>query len=697
MSVHPPPCAARPKETPHQQGQGDKGKTLKSHRSGSIPHAQGGAHEVDRARAALQSIPPDLPREEWHAIGRAAIAAGLTVDDVDEWSAPADNYSGRRDVLAAFRTIKPEGGTGAGTLFHHARQYGFGDAESARPAQPVNRPAKAPHRPARQAATVDPAEVWGRCVPADPSDAYIDRKHGKPDGLRLYPATAAPLIIRGQNVGGYLALPCWDGDTLQTIQFIPPTKGDKLNLPGASFGSGFFTVGEIADRAYIVEGIGQAWAVHKATGAAAVVSFGAGRMATVAKAVGAQYPAARLVIVPDKGKETDAEKIAADVVGQWVAMPADKPANYDANDYAAEYGSEALAAILVSPHAPVMRYKLLSDADLCKQPPQQWRIKKVLPETGLAAVFGASGSGKTFAVIDLTQAIAAGHEWFGYKSKPCNVLYCALEGEGGIAGRVAAYHVRHGKTAANIRYLVQPFSLLESGDIHDLAQAIQACGQAAQVVILDTLNRAAPGADENDSKSMGLIIAAAKQLQTLTGGLIVLVHHTGKDASKGLRGHSSLHAALDAAIEVRRDGDRREWVIAKSKDGEDGASHPFKLDVVELGTDDDGEPITSCVVHPVEVVADSIKRVMPPKSGNQRAIWDALGEIFRKAGNLKPEGAPDTLPKGRPCITLEAAIDQTRTRLVCDPKRQTERAQAAIRGLIDRDLLCHEVGFLWCK
>lgn len=150
-------------------------------------------HEIDRARAALRTIPPDLPRDEWHAIGRAAIAAGLTVDDVDTWSAPAENYSGRRDVLAAFRTIKPDGGTGAGTLFHHARQYGFGDTESARPTQPINRPAKAPHKPAKQAASVNPAEIWSRCLPADAADAYINRKRGKPDGLRLYPMRCASL------------------------------------------------------------------------------------------------------------------------------------------------------------------------------------------------------------------------------------------------------------------------------------------------------------------------------------------------------------------------------------------------------------------------------------------------------------------------------------------------------------------------
>jgi hypothetical protein len=176
-----------------------------------------------------------------------------------------------------------------------------------------------------------------------------------------------------------------------------------------------------------------------------------------------------------------------------------------------------------------------------------------------------------------------------------------------------------------------------------------------------------------------------------------VVHHTGKDASKGLRGHSSLHAALDTAIEVRRDGDNREWLIAKSKDGEDGGVHAFKLEVVELGSDEDGDPITSCIVYPLEGVADKVKKILPPKSGNQRVIWDALGELFRKAGNAKPDGAPASLPNGRPCLTLAVVIDKTRTRLVCDHKRQTERTQAAINGLVARGLLSYEGGFVWCS
>ena len=650
--------------------------------------------EIERARAALQSIPPDLPRDDWHAIGRAAIAAGLTVDDVDTWSAPAENYTGRRDVVAAFRTIKPDGGTGAGTLYHHARQYGFGDTENARPAQPINRPAKAPHKPEKQAASISPAEIWPRCLPADSADAYIDRKRGSPDGLRLYSATAAPLIIRGQNVGGYLADPCWDGDTLQTLQFIPPAGGDKLNLPGASFGSGFFIVGEITDRAYIVEGIGQAWAVSQATGAAAVVCFGAGRMATVAKALKAKHPAARLVIVPDKGKEADAEKIAAAVAGQWVAMPADKPGNYDANDYAADYGSEALATLLGSPESPPQRFKLLSGADLAALPPMQWRVRGVLPVDGLAALFGASGSGKSFLILDMGCAVAGGdYDWHGRRVTQAPVTYVCLEGEAGMGKRVKAWSRHHNKPVPDaLRFITQPFDLL-SDDVPELAKAVIAGSGAGGLVILDTLNRAAPGADENSSVDMGNLIAASKRLQSLTGGLVLLVHHTGKDTTKGLRGHSSLYAALDGAIEVTATDTRKAWSVAKCKDDVTGDVYPFKLEIVSVGIDDEGDEITSCVAVPDDS-AEAIKQAKRPTlRSNQKIASEALGDALRKSPHTGKEGAP----AGRPCIQYTDAVAIVAERIPADAKHKTSRAKIAITGLVERGYLALKGDWLWDK
>ena len=245
-----------------------------------------------------------------------------------------------------------------------------------------------------------------------------------------------------------------------------------------------------------------------------------------------------------------------------------------------------------------------------------------------------------------------------------------------------------------LRFIMQGFDLRHTGDVAEIAAAVNVSGGAGGVLVIDTLNRAASGADENTSRDMGELIDACKRLQSELSGLVVLVHHSGKDATKGLRGHSSLFAALDAAIEVNRIGGQNEWSIAKSKDGNDGDAHPFGLKVVTLGKHEDGEPITSCVVTG-EVAAQSARRVLPPKSGNQRIAWDALGEVLRKAGDARPDGAPESLPKGRPALATDAALASVADRLACDPKRKRERAQQALEGLHAKGLIRIEAGFVW--
>ena len=654
------------------------------------------SNDLDRAKDALLYLDAGCSREDWIKAGMGAKAAGLSFVDFHGWSQGADNYAGEKECQAVWKSISETGGVTPATLFKMAFDQGWTDTKGklngSRPYQHKAAQEKTSHRPAVQATSQNAAEVWGRCIAATPAEAYIYRKKGKPDGLRIYPANASPLVIRGQNVAGYLAVPCWSGEYLQTLQFIPPDGGDKLNLPGASFNDGFFTVGEIADRVYICEGIGQAWAVHQATGAAAAVCFGAGRMMAVAKALRDKFPAAHLVIVPDRGKENQAADIAAAVAGAWVEMPDDKPGNYDANDYLQESGAVALSALLERVKGPPMRFKLLSGADLYNAPQMRWMVRGVLPVEGLAALYGASGSGKSFLTLDIAAAVAGGdYEWFGRRVSQAPVTYVCLEGEAGMGKRVKAWSLRQNKPVPDgLRFITQAFDLL-SDDVPELAKAVMAGGGAGGLVILDTLNRAAPGADENSSVDMGNLIAAAKQLQSLTGGLVLLVHHTGKDATKGLRGHSSLYAALDGAIEVVKTDSRREWTVAKSKDDITGEAHPFVLEVVPVGTDDDGEEITSCVVQPVDDIDNAMRRIFPPKSGNQKIIWEALQDAFIKHGTFGKSSAP----LGRPCLTLEDAIDKTCDRLLCEPKRQKERTQSALTGLVTRGLLEHREGWLW--
>lgn len=662
--------------------------------------------DIARALSALCHLDPGMPIDQWHAAGRAAIAAGLSIDDIDAWSSAASNYRGRRDVEMQFSKVTPDGGTTEATLFKMAfdagwqdpskgQQKGQGTRQTARPIPKAKPREKIAPRPNLAA-----SDFWQRLEPATGEHPYIVAKRGTPDGLRKVGA-GDTATVAGQSVAGWLAVPVLslDGE-LRTLQLIPPPGvGKKLNLPGASFGDGLFVVGDVAKsaRCYIVEGIGQAWVVHRATGCAAVVAFGAGRMATVAQALRERYKSLPLVVVPDRGKEHQTAEIARAVGGAWIELPDDKPANYDANDYAAEHGDAALSDLLRQSKTPPMRYRLMRADEVVDAPPLHWLVRGVLPSAGLAALFGASGSGKSFLALDLCAAVAdGGAEWFACRVKAAPVVYVALEGEAGFSQRVKAWQLHHGRDLPDsLRFVMQALDLRNGDDVSEIAEAVAAAGAASGLLVIDTLNRAASGADENSVVDMGAIIAAAKDLQAKLGGLVLLVHHSGKDATKGLRGHSSLHAALDAAIEVSRTDDRRDWRIAKAKDGDDGKAHPFKLEVVEIGEHDDGEAITSCVVVADEDAPADFRRMIAPKSGNQKVVWDALGELLRKAGDIRPKDAPASLPQGRPTITVDAAIESIRDRLACDAKRKTERTQQALTGLQAKRLVTIDGGYVW--
>jgi putative DNA primase/helicase len=657
--------------------------------------------EAERAAAALFHLDAGCPREEWVRAGMAAKAAGLSFDEFHNWSSSAGNYASESDCRTVWKSFNESGPITASSLYAMAYAQGWQDpakrlqaTNGSRAGIPIAAPRKAPVTPIKQAESAKAADVWSRCEPATPAHGYIVRKDGIADGVRVYPTGAPPLVIRGQNVSGFLVVPCHDlNGTLQTLQFIPG-KGDKLNLPGASFGSGCFVVGDLAEsrRVFIVEGIGQAWAAWKATGCAAVVCFGAGRMASVAAALRDKYPSARLVVLPDRGKENQAEAIARAINGEWCELPQEMAQNDDANDFMQVHGADALADLLERAKAPPMRFKLLSGADLSNAPPMRWMVRGVLPLEGLAALYGPSGSGKSFLILDIAAFVAGGaYDWFGRRVTQCPVTYCALEGEAGMGKRVNAWSLHHKKPVPeSLRFITQPFDLLDSGDVTDLAKAVQAAGGAGGLVVLDTLNRAAPGADENSSVDMGNIIAAAKQLQALAGGLVLLVHHTGKDATKGLRGHSSLYAALDGAIEVNKTDSRREWSIAKSKDDETGTVHAFKLEVVPVGFDEEGEEVTSCVVV-VDDSADAVKRVKLPSGGNQKIALDTLAEPLRKSCELGKDGAP----QGHPCIRLDDAVGLVAERLTCEAKRRTERAQQALNALVAKGIYGVKGDWLW--
>lgn len=289
--------------------------------------------------------------------------------------------------------------------------------------------------------------------------------------------------------------------------------------------------------------------------------------------------------------------------------------------------STAIGKFTHAPASAQTAYRLLTADDVAALPPISWRVKGVIPASGLAAIYGPSGSGKSFLTLDMLAAIADGREWHGHRCIAAPVVYVCLEGEAGLAQRLQALRTRFGDDiGASMRFVTAPFQLLDSNNVTQLAEVILEAGGTGAVVVLDTLNRATPGSDENSSQDMGLAVAASKALQAMLGGLVILVHHTGKDATRGMRGHTSLFAALDAVVEVIRDGDSRTWRVGKSKDGADGAEHAFRLDVVPLGDDEDGDPVSSCVVVQCDQQAQKAKRLTAAQRAGLSSLSDACNE-----------------------------------------------------------------------
>lgn len=289
----------------------------------------------------------------------------------------------------------------------------------------------------------------------------------------------------------------------------------------------------------------------------------------------------------------------------------------------------ALTAKAESVETKRVRFKPQQAAEFMLRKPPSWIVKGLLPKADLAMVYGESGSGKSFFILDLCVAIARGVPWRGKRVKQHRVVYIAAEGAGGVRNRVQAFCEFHGIDSASLDlYLIgeQP-NLLTIDDVGPLTEELKALGEVG-VVVVDTLAQTTPGANENAGEDMGKALGHCRHIGQVTGALVLLVHHAGKDASKGARGWSGIRAACDAEIEITRNGEARCASITKLKDGDDTGDFGFRLHKVVIGQDEDGDEITSCVLQEAEVSKK------PPVQGKaQAAIWSVLSAFLGVAGD----------------------------------------------------------------
>ena len=299
--------------------------------------------------------------------------------------------------------------------------------------------------------------------------------------------------------------------------------------------------------------------------------------------------------------------------------------------------------------------------------PTQWLVKGVLPQTGAGLLSGQWGTFKTFAALDLAGAVMTGRPWLTRRIKRTGgVLFMAAEAEGDVRVRLdllvdhklraerQADWIKGDRTALPFTWVGSGIPLCEKGALEQLtAIAHEAAATMAErfgvdlaLIIVDTVAAAAGFTNENDAAEGQRVMTVLHALSRATGAVVLGLDHYGKDGAKGTRGSSAKEASADFVVALLGERDDTgkvsdtRLVVRKLRVGATGLEVPFAAEVVTLGLDEDGDPITSCIIEwgqpgsRKSAGSKKTKKLSQAASDLQQAI-DTLGGLPRARDEVR--------------------------------------------------------------
>lgn len=309
------------------------------------------------------------------------------------------------------------------------------------------------------------------------------------------------------------------------------------------------------------------------------------------------------------------------------------------------------------------RYKFYSIEEVQSFPKPEWLINGLLPKGGFGVLYGEAGGGKTFVALDWALSLATGRSWLSHKPKNISVAYIYAEGHTGLNKRLQAWTLKHDTLDdAPIAFMPQAADFMDRKKVADLVLAIQQSKvDSPELIVIDTLHRNFPGGDENSSKDMGLFIAHCDQLrEAFPGATVLIIHHTGKNGSLGMRGSSALNGAADCVFKLVGGGVVKTLKCEKQKDAEPFDDILLSLKQVALGyTNDDGEEETSCVIRDASNFAVPDELLSPGGGGNEndRSCFEALKE-GSPSGLTRSEWQVASMAKGVKKGTFKNSVER---------------------------------------
>jgi hypothetical protein len=255
---------------------------------------------------------------------------------------------------------------------------------------------------------------------------------------------------------------------------------------------------------------------------------------------------------------------------------------------------------------------------------RRYLVKGIIPHPGLTVIWGPPKSGKSFWTSDLVLHVALGWDYRDRRVKQGPVVYCCFEGQSGIQARIEAFRQRFlPEDVHDVPFFLQPVTMDLVKEHGELIAAIRSVDQVPVAVVLDTLNRSLRGSESSD-EDMSAYVRATDAIREAFDCSVLVVHHCGISGDRP-RGHTSLTGAADAQLAVKKDFNENVVVTVEyMKDGKSGDTIVSRLELIEeVGLDDDGDSIASCVVVSSESPAaagKTTKQISP----NQQTFLDIL-------------------------------------------------------------------------
>ena len=288
---------------------------------------------------------------------------------------------------------------------------------------------------------------------------------------------------------------------------------------------------------------------------------------------------------------------------------------------------------------PKREPRFTSAAELLSAPitPPSWIVKGMLERDSLAMVYGASGAGKSYAVIKLATAVSLGRPFHNHQTKPGTVVYMCGEGFRGVVDRLRAIMIHDNLKLADMSNLILTNRITDFSSADDIKATIKELRKLnvePSLIIIDTLARASGGFDENSTSDMNKFVKGCDYIRRQFDGASVLpIHHTGKGDQKSARGSSVLRAAMDVEIMVESADNGLIVSSTKAKDGEPFDKLGFRFHRVNFGVyDEDGDELYShLIVQDDSVTKEAAAEQKLTPSGKK--VVKAFDEIFEQDFN----------------------------------------------------------------